>query len=125
VPNAAAYSASKAGLRAFTRALADEFPQLHVCAVSPGPVDTEFFGEEIDRVPNLVFSQPMSTPTAVADAVMACIQRGTREIAMPRLSGALATVAYVFPALARTIRPIMEKRGAKAKKAYAAKKRAR
>jgi short-subunit dehydrogenase len=125
VPNAAAYSASKAGLRAFTRALADEFPDLHVCTVSPGPVDTEFFGAELDRVPNLVFSQPMSTPTAVADAVLACIQRGTPEIAMPRLSGALATVAYVFPALARGLRPIMEKRGAKAKAKYAERKRAR
>jgi short-subunit dehydrogenase len=123
VPNAAAYSASKAGLRAFTRALADERPTLHVCAVSPGPVDTEFFGEELDRVPNLVFSQPMSTPGAVADAVLACITDGTPEIAMPRVSGALATVAYVFPALARTLRPIMEKRGAKAKARYAASKR--
>ena len=96
-----------------------------MCVVSPGPVDTEFFGEELDRVPNLVFSQPMSTPTAVADAVLDCIVRGTPEIAMPRLSGALATVAYVFPGFAKTLRPIMEKRGAKAKARYAERKRAR
>src|SRR5439155_13159652 len=67
VHHEAAYSASKAGLRAFTRSMREEFPELHIATVSPGPVDTGFFGD-VSEVPNLVFSQPMSSPQQVAEA---------------------------------------------------------
>jgi short-subunit dehydrogenase len=123
VPHEAAYSASKAGLRAFTRSLREEFPELHVSTVCPGPVDTGFFGE-IAEVPNLVFSQPMSSADDVADAVLACIQGGIPEIALPRMSGVLATAGYVFPALTRMLRPMLERRGAAAKARYAKRKAA-
>jgi short-subunit dehydrogenase len=122
VPHEAAYSASKAGLRAFTRSMREEFPQLHVSTVCPGPVDTGFFGE-ISEVPNLVFSQPMSSADQVASAVMQCIVGNKAEIALPSLSGALATVGYVFPSLAAMLRPILERRGAAAKASYAERKR--
>jgi short-subunit dehydrogenase len=122
VPHEAAYSASKAGLRAFTRSMREEFPALHVSTVSPGPVDTGFFGE-ISEVPNLVFSQPMSTAEDVANAVLACIVGDKAEIALPSLSGALATVGYVFPSLAAILRPILERRGAAAKASYVERKR--
>lgn len=118
VPHEAAYSASKAGLRAFTRSLREEFPELHVATVSPGPVDTNFF-HELAEVPDLVFSQPMSSPEQVADAVLACIAGSAAEIALPRLSGILATTGYVFPAMARWLRPMLERRGAAAKARYA------
>ncbi len=124
VPDEAAYSASKAGLRAFTRALGAELEPrgIRVASVCPGPVDTGFFGDVAD-VPDLVFSQPMSTAEEIAAAVLACITDGKDEIAVPRMSGALATVAYVFPSLARVLRPALEKRGAVNKRAYMAKKR--
>jgi short-subunit dehydrogenase len=122
VPHEAAYSASKAGLRAFTRSMREEFPELHVSTVSPGPVDTGFFGE-ISDVPNLVFSQPMSSADDVADAVMRCIAGDKAEIALPSLSGALATVGYVFPSLAAMLRPLLERRGAAAKASYVERKR--
>jgi short-subunit dehydrogenase len=118
VPHEAAYSASKAGLRAFTRCLREEFPQLHIATVSPGPVDTSFFSE-LSEVPNIVFSQPMSSADEVADAVLACIAGNSPEIALPRLSGILATAGYVFPSLARWLRPMLERRGAAAKARYA------
>jgi short-subunit dehydrogenase len=123
VPHEAAYSASKAGLRAFTRALADEVrgSNIQACLVSPGPVDTGFFGD-IERVPDLVFSQPMRTADQIAAAVLDCIRTGAGEIAVPALSGKLATVAYVFPGLGRLLRPILEKRGAANKRAYIARK---
>jgi NAD(P)-dependent dehydrogenase (short-subunit alcohol dehydrogenase family) len=126
VPHEAAYCASKAGLRAFTRALADELAEVGIgaCLVSPGPVDTGFFGD-VATVPDLVFSQPMRTAEQIADAVMACIRNGTPEIAVPAMSGKLATVAYVFPALSRVLRPLLEKRGAANKRAYMARGRAR
>ena len=119
-----AYSASKAGLRAFTRVIMEELEErgIHVSSVCPGPVDTPFFGD-IEQVPDLVFSQPMSTASEVADAVMECIYRGTPEIALPRSTGALATVGYLFPKLGKLLRPSLEKRGAEAKRRYIEKKR--
>ncbi len=123
VPHEATYSASKAGLRAFTRALAAEQPSLRVASVCPGPVDTGFFGDEVEHVPDIVFSQPISTADQVADAVLACIVDGAREVALPRLSGALATAGYLFPSLAQRLRPLLEKRGAANKQKYIARKR--
>jgi short-subunit dehydrogenase len=119
VPHEAAYSASKAGLRAFTRSLREEFPGLHISTVSPGPVDTGFFGSDMSQVPDIVFSQPMSTADQVADAVIACIVGTASEIALPRLSGILATTGYVFPRMARWLRPMLERKGAAAKARYA------
>jgi short-subunit dehydrogenase len=123
VPGEATYSASKAGLRAFTRAIGDELEAkgVHSGCVSPGPVDTGFF-QDIDDVPNLVFSQPMKSADEVADAVLACIERRAPEVAIPAASGRLATLAYLFPALARGVQPVLERRGARAKRAYIARK---
>jgi short-subunit dehydrogenase len=123
VPGEATYCASKAGLRAFARALDEELAAagIHSGIVSPGPVDTGFFAE-IDEVPALVFSQPMSTAEQVADAVLACIRTRVTEIVVPAASGYLATAAYVLPKLAVGLRPLLERKGAKAKRAYMAKK---
>jgi short-subunit dehydrogenase len=123
VPGEAAYSASKAGIRAFARAVSYELEEkgIHSGTVCPGPVDTGFFGE-IDEVPDVVFSQPMSSADEVADEVIRCIEERIDEIAIPGRSGALATAAYLFPKLAVGIRPLLEKRGAANKKAYIARK---
>lgn len=127
VPDEAAYSASKAGLRAFTRALAMELEErgIRASCVCPGPVDTGFLGVDVDLVPDLVFSQPMRTAEQVADAALACIHTGKPEIAIPAMSGKLATFGYLFPAFARAVRPLLERRGAAAKRAYALRKRNR
>lgn len=118
VHHEAAYSASKAGLRAFTRVLADELkPKIRVGSVCPGPVDTNFFGD-IERVPNLVFSQPMSSAEEVAEAVLAVAAGKHEEIALPWFSGKLASVGYLSPTLLRLLRPAMDRKGAKAKAAY-------
>jgi short-subunit dehydrogenase len=124
VPHEAAYCASKAGLRAFSRALGIEVAQrgLHVSCVNPGPVDTGFFGD-IHAVPDLVFSQPMSTAEQVADAVMRAIETGAPEIDVPVVSGKLATLAYLSPRLFAALRPLFEKRGARNKARYIASKR--
>jgi short-subunit dehydrogenase len=124
VPDEATYSASKAGLRAFARAAAEELRKkdIHVGNVCPGPVDTGFFGEDLDRVPDLVFSQPMRSADQVATAVLECIRTRSPEIAIPSLSGKLATFAYLFPGFARRMRPVLEKRGAANKRKYAARK---
>jgi short-subunit dehydrogenase len=119
LPHEAAYCASKAGLRAFTRALADELRGTRVRAslVSPGPVDTGFFGD-VRTVPDLVFSQPMSTAAQVADAVLAVLGSGEVERAVPGPSGVLATMGYVFPSLRRALTPALERLGARNKARY-------
>jgi len=119
VPEEATYSASKAGLRAFTRALAEEQRSrgVRIASVCPGPIDTDFIAD-VDHVPDLVFSQPMATPDEVAAEVIACIDGGAEEVALPRTTGKLATLGYVFPALARAIRPALARRGAVNKRRY-------
>jgi len=121
----ATYGASKAGLRAFSRALRGELSErgISVSVVSPGPVDTGFYGEEIEKVADVNFSQPMSSADEVADAILECIREGTAEIALPWLSGKLCTLAYLSPALSRILGPALERRGAKAKRAYIERKR--
>ena len=120
VPGAASYSASKFGLRAFSYALAEELrgSGITVGVVSPGPIDTAFIMSEIDEVTDITFSQPMSTAEQVADAI-AAVAAGTRqEIKMPAASGLLTTVAYLFPSLGRALRPMLERKGRKAKDYY-------
>jgi short-subunit dehydrogenase len=123
VHHEATYSASKAGLRAFTRAVAEELEErgISVSSVCPGPVDTNFFGD-VEQVPDLVFSQPMSSADQIADAVLRCIETQAAEIAVPAVSGKLATLGYLFPSLMRALRPALERRGAKAKRKYLARK---
>lgn len=124
VPGEATYSASKAGLRAFARAVAYELVErgIHVGCVCPGPVDTGFLGD-LETVPDIVLSQPMITAEDVAEGVMRCIDERIDEIALPRRSGRLATMAYLMPDFARKIRPVLEKRGARNKQAILARRR--
>lgn len=116
----ATYSCSKFGLRAFSLALAEELNEtaVSVSLVSPGPIDTGFIMGHIEDVPDLVFSQPMSTAEDIAKAVLACAEDGVRERAIPAASGVLATAGYLMPALRKVAKPVLLRAGAKAKKRY-------
>jgi short-subunit dehydrogenase len=120
VPHEATYSASKAGLRAFSRALAIELAPagVRVSVVCPGPVDTGFFGPDLAAVPDLVFSQPMSSAEQVAAAVLRAVEGDADEIDVPALSGKLATLGYLSPRLFASLRPLLEKQGARNKRRY-------
>ena len=122
VASAATYSATKAGLRAFGRALGTELERrgISVANVSPGPVDTDFFGEELDRVAPITFSQPISSPDAIARAILRCLAAPRGEVAIPWASGKLATLGYLSPALFRWLRPLLSRLGTRRKAAYAA-----
>ncbi|MEL7023022.1 MAG: SDR family NAD(P)-dependent oxidoreductase [Pseudomonadota bacterium] len=122
VPGSAVYSATKFGLRAFTLALSEELrgTNVHVGAVSPGPIDTGFIMTDIDGVTDLTFSQPMSAPEEVADAVLRVALAERVEIKMPTISGILGDIGYQFPWVKRMLRPMLERRGRKAKAFYKA-----
>lgn len=120
VPDEASYSASKFGLRAFSQALAEESrgSGVTVSVVSPGPIATGFILTDPEQVPDLVFSQPMSTPEAVAQAVVDCLRDGQVERVVPASSAALTHLAYTVPSVFRRLRPLFERKGAKAKQPY-------
>jgi short-subunit dehydrogenase len=117
---AATYAATKAGLRAFTYSLSDELKDknINVGVVSPGPIDTGFIMSEIDQVEDIVFSQPMSSAQQVADAIVSCACGDSVEISLPRASGWLTTISYLFPSLRRALRPALYRKGRKAKEQY-------
>ena len=126
VPGSATYSASKFGLRIFTFALAEELrgTNIRVAAISPGPIDTGFIMADIDSTPAMTFSQPMSTADEVAQGVLDLCGNKQRELAMPRSSGVLSTLGYLLPWLWRMMRPSLERKGQRAKKALKAKQKA-
>jgi hypothetical protein len=73
-------------------------------------------------VPDLVFSQPMSTAAEVATAVLAAAEARVPEIDVPALSGKLATLGYLAPSIFTRLRPFLETVGARNKRRFAARK---
>jgi hypothetical protein len=126
VPGAAAYSASKFGLRAFTFSLADELRDANIklAVVSPGPIDTGFIMANIDVVTDLTFSQPISTAEEVADEIVRLCVNTKRERSMPPISGFLTTLTYLMPFLGNKLRPALAARGRRVKRELKAKMRA-
>jgi len=117
IPGSAAYAASKAGLRSFTYALGMELAGsgIKLAVVSPGPIDTGFIMADIDATSDLTFSQPISTAEEVAQAILDLCGNNVREQPMPKISGWLTMIMYLFPGLNPRIRPMLERRGAKVK----------
>lgn len=117
---AATYAATKAGLRAFTYALADELQDTDIAVglVSPGPIDTGFIMDNIDQVEDIVYSQPMSSAQQVADRVLQLLDGNNIEIAMPWLSGKLTTLTSLSTTLRRMTRGLMYAIGRKNKRKY-------
>lgn len=117
---AATYSATKAGLRAFSHALADELrgSGINVGVVSPGPIDTGFIMDEIDAVEDIVFSQPMSSSAQVAEAVLKVAAGEETEVVLPASSAKLTHLSYLFPRLRRLLRPSLYAKGRKNKEKY-------
>ena len=120
LPHEATYSATKFGLRAFSFALAEELAgsAITVAVVSPGPVDTGFIMTDLDHVPDLVFSQPMSTAAQIAALVLDSAADGRRERTPSRGSSLVTTFGYLFPSLRSRLTPLLERRGRAAKETF-------
>jgi short-subunit dehydrogenase len=125
IPGSACYAASKAGLRSFTYALGIELTDsdIKLAVVSPGPIDTGFIMADIDATSDLTFSQPISTAEEVAQAILDLCGNSQREQSMPRLSGLLTTLMYLFPWLSPKVKPMLEQKGARVKEQLKAEKR--
>ncbi len=125
-PGAATYSASKAGLRSFTLALAEELRggKVKIGLISPGPIKTAFIMSDLDKVSDLTFSQPISRVEDVAQSILDLCSNNIRELAMPRSSGVLATLVGLVPWLGRLVRPTLERKGQRVKKSLKAEARA-
>lgn len=117
---AATYAATKAGLRSFTYALADEHRDnnINIGLVSPGSIDTGFIMDQIDQVEDIVFSQPMSSAEEVAIAIVRVAKGEKIEICLPSSSGWLTHLGYLFPRLRRAIRKSLDEKGRKNKEKY-------
>jgi short-subunit dehydrogenase len=100
-PGEAVYSASKAGLTAFARALWSETAEhgVAVSVISPGVVDTAFF-ERRNRPYGM--SRPRPIPAEkVADAVLYCLRTGAPEVVVPRWLSLPARLRGGLPGLYR------------------------
>lgn len=122
VPGSTTYSACKAGLRFFTLAMAEELrdSSIKIGLVSPGPVDTGFILGDIDQTADITVSQPMSKAGDVAQAILDLCGNAQREITMPRITGFLTTLTYLWPWLGRQMRPVLERRGRRFKEQFKA-----
>lgn len=120
LPGAAIYSSTKFALRVLTRAVAEELKDegIRVAAVSPGPVATEFILEDVDKVEDITFSQPMSTSKEVAELVIEAAVGGPVERFIPAPSAFMATIGYLSPAFSRGMKPLMYYIGKRRKEAY-------
>lgn len=117
IPGSAAYAASKAGLRSFTYALGAELAEsgIKLAVVAPGPIDTGFIMANIDATSNMTFSQPLSTAEEVAQVILDLCGNKIVERSMPKISGWLTMLTYLFPRLGSMAQPILERKGAKFK----------
>lgn len=117
-PHEATYSASKFGLRAASFALAEELrgSGITVSVVSPGPIDTGFIMDDMDNVPDYIFSQPISSAEDVARLVLDAAESGAAELTIPRLTAITANVGYQVPLVSRLIRPVLNWQGARVKR---------
>jgi hypothetical protein len=70
---------------------------------------------DLDTTTNLVLSQPISTPEEVAQAVLDLCGNNVREQCMHTSGRILTVVSYLFPWVGRTVRPMLEKKGARVK----------
>lgn len=107
VPYAAAYSASKFGLRGFGEALQGElthYPAVHVCNLYPAFLDTpgiqhaaNFTGKVLKPAP------PVYNPQRIARAIVKIVQSPRPQAAITGLTPLLKLAHAFFPKLSRNL----------------------
>jgi short-subunit dehydrogenase len=101
-PMVPAYTMTKGAIRSLSLALRQrrDLPNVHVCAVVPGPLDTPLFdsaanftGRQLRAVP------PACGPERAAAAVISCIRRPRRQVAVGAVSRLILLGVRVAPRL--------------------------
>lgn len=113
IAGVATYSGTKAGLRVFSLALAEELKGsgITVSLVSPGPVNTDLFFRDFDLAPDLYFLPPMSEPDDVARLILDSAHDGLPERTIPRMSGVMTAIGNALPGVRRAFAPALESIG--------------
>jgi short-subunit dehydrogenase len=93
-PREGVYAASKAALNAWTEGLWLDLAgsKIHVALVVPGPIDTEIWNKRQEQSGYRGKRWPASD---VADAVLEAIERGRREIVVPRRNAGLVAARWL------------------------------
>jgi short-subunit dehydrogenase len=102
VPNRSEYSASKFAVQGFSEAIRAEFVQLgiDVLVVSPGPTETEFFQNELERTTDAKWPKHKQAGVAeVARQMVHAMQSGRHEIIPYRLGQVLCWLNRLSPRL--------------------------
>ncbi|UYZ65008.1 SDR family NAD(P)-dependent oxidoreductase [Hymenobacter weizhouensis] len=117
VPFMAAYAASKAFVRSFTEALAEENAPLgiRVMLLCPGATATGFFDAANVGSENMGLFGELQTPAQVVEAAMSGLRAGRRTTISGAKNALLARLGKIIPtslivrSLAGTYRPIYQK----------------
>lgn len=123
LPGSAAYSAAKAGLRAFLAALSYELrgTDVVISGIYPSAVDTPMLRHEATHGGSLLnFIGKISTVDDVADAVEKALSKSRLEIYVPYGDSILSRVLQCVPWLVPTLLPIGEKLGEKGRRKFLA-----
>ncbi|MEU6204069.1 SDR family NAD(P)-dependent oxidoreductase [Micromonospora musae] len=115
-PYMSSYVAAKWGLTGLVRALQQELrdaPEIHVCLVSPGSVDTRIYQRAANHL-GLAGRPPppIATPERVARAVVGCADRPRREVSIGRLNPLMRVGFTCLPGLYDVlVGPLMRRLG--------------
>jgi short-subunit dehydrogenase len=114
-PNAAVYGATKAAQRGFGEALRHELKGSGVglTMVYPGLIRTALHDHERDRMPSWYRRERAVAPEPLAEAIVAGVERGSREVFYPRSVRLLRIAHGLKPGLADlALRRIMDRSAA-------------
>ena len=106
-PREAAYGAAKAALSLWSHGLSVDLhgTGVTVGVVSPGPIETEIW--ELDGI---VYPGKLYPPRVVADAVVACIEKGKVHVTAPRKFG---ITPALYPVIGAPVRWGLRRYGAR------------
>jgi short-subunit dehydrogenase len=114
-PNAAVYGATKAAQRGFGEALRYELKGsgVGVTMVYPGQIHSGLHDHERERMPSWYRPDRTSPPEPLAEAIVAGVEKGSREVFYPRNVRLLRIVHGLQPGLADLmLRRIMDRSAA-------------
>ncbi|WBB69852.1 SDR family NAD(P)-dependent oxidoreductase [Micromonospora sp. WMMD812] len=115
-PYLSSYATAKWGLTGLARTLQQELrdaPDIHLCLVNPGSVDTPIYQRAAHHLGRTGRPPPpITTPERVARAIVDCADRPRRQVSVGRLNPLMRVGFTVLPGLYDTlVGPLMRRLG--------------